>query len=61
MEKARKAGVNVPDIILNDAPNRKIYMEYVDNSLKARDFFNRCQNQDSIDYKLNQNIQIIKF
>lgn len=43
MAKARKFGVNTPYIIFVDYSNRKIYMQYVENSMKLRDFLNKEQ------------------
>jgi TP53 regulating kinase-like protein len=40
MVKAKKIGINVPYLMNIDYESKKIYMQYIDNSLKLRDFLN---------------------
>ena len=41
MAKARKFGINTPYVLFVDYDQRKIYMQYVSNSMKMRDFLNK--------------------
>ncbi len=41
MVKARKHGINTPYVLFVDYVQRKIYMQYVANSIKMRDFLNK--------------------
>jgi len=47
MVKARKFGINTPYILFADYDNRKIYMQYVANSVKMRDFLNKNPPESS--------------
>ena len=47
MTKARKFGINTPYILFVDYENRKIYMQYVANSIKMRDFLNKDPPEQS--------------
>ena len=41
MVKARKHGINTPYVLFVDYVQRKIYMQYVADSMKMRDFLNK--------------------
>lgn len=47
MTKARKFGINTPYVLFVDYENRKIYMQYVANSMKMRDFLNKDPPEQS--------------
>ena len=47
MTKARKFGINTPYILFVDYENRKVYMQYVANSMKMRDFLNKDPPEQS--------------
>ncbi len=39
MARVRERGINTPYLLFIDYEERKIYMQYVTNSLKLRDYF----------------------
>ena len=40
MKKAKQIGINVPEIYYEDKKNFKITMEYINSSLKLKDYLN---------------------
>lgn len=49
MAKARKNGINTPYVLFVDYEKRMIFMQYVSNSMKIRDFLNKepCESESN--------------